>query len=270
MARFAPVAPLSLHQQLSERGLLGNYHLLIAPKVLDKPEAYQDFYRYWRRPSETFVIMDNGVIETEDPGNAEMLMKASLLVGADVTILPDIPDDAEATLQIALPVAEKLHSTGHKVIPVLQGTTLRQVQACARSYEKHIPYFQGFAVPRSLVNQLGNRHEVVEYLANQFKGYTVHLLGLSDSLTNDLYTANVYDNVVGVDSAIPVHMSYLILREWSSKRPKRPKDYWDWTSNRGGWANENVRRIRGWLNDVNFVPTKLGGLSVQMETPEAE
>jgi len=215
--------------------------------------------------------MDNGVIETGDPGNSVDLIAAAITVNANAVMLPDLPGDAEGTLQAALPVAEDLLKAHIKPTPILQGVTLKETEACARSFAKHLPSFKGFGVPRSFVENMDSRAKIVEYLLKRFPDQPVHLLGLSNNLADDLYVANNYENVMGLDSAIPIHMNELISQEgWVGKRPKRPHDYWKWTSLRTAYGQANVRRIKGWLRGANYVRTEREDLLALMETQKAE
>ena len=259
--KFAPVVPIDMQYGLGDNGLMGDYHLLIAPQVLKRKEAYARYYR--AEPVAT--IMDNGVIETDDPGNWEELREAANVVGADYVVLPDVPDDVEGTLKVSEENAKFLWQV-FPLLGVVQGTDEKEVRNCIKALAK-IEGVVGFAVPRSLVDHFGTRLKVVQYIEKNFQDMPIHLLGLSDNLEDDLYVANKSEQVIGLDSAIPIHMGYLIERTWSLGRPRRPSDYW---LRRGvpKYAAENIRRIRGWLQGVNYVPTKPEVSFPPQETPE--
>jgi len=237
-------------EALQDRGLMGDYHLLIAPKVLEEPAAHEDFYR--RIPRAT-VIMDNGVIETDDPGDAEMLIEAARLVNADWTVLPDVPDDAVATLQLAVDAAEIMApALRSPLIGVIQGTDIKTLLKCAKGLQKHIPTLGAIGVPRSLIAHIGSRTEITMRIVDELK-LPVHLLGISNDLLDDLYTANTVPEVMGLDSAAPVYSDQLMnLVDW--EKTDRPHNYWQW-HHFTQTSSQNIRRMRGWLTGVNYVPT---------------
>ncbi len=253
--RFAPVTSITVQEYLRDIGVMGDYHLLIAPKVLERADRYARFYRLMGHSQSRMVIMDNGMIETGDPGSADMLHEAAMLVMADKVMLPDVPEDTDATIELAVRASKDLRF--HNLIPIVQGKTKKELKYCVDTFAKEIPSeMPFFGIPRSLVDTFGTREGVVDYIAKKFDGKAkVHMLGMSSNLLDDLTVCRLYkDIVLGMDSAIPIHMSSLITQMWEDERPRRPKDYWE-RNVVGRYSVENVRRVKGWLRGVNFALT---------------
>ena len=185
-ARFAPVAPLAIQQGLELRGVMGDYHLLIASEVVKNPQEYTEFYRAWRVTPDHCVVMDNGMIETGYAGDAELLLGATRIVGAEYILLPDVPDNAEATLQIAIPVGEEMIAKGYRPTPILQGTTRKELVECIKQFAKNLEGFKGFAIPRSINDYECRRSDIAKYLLRRFRTHSVHLLGFSSDLEDDI------------------------------------------------------------------------------------
>lgn len=64
----------------------GQYNMCLA-HLMDRP-AYRDFFREQSRKG-FFVLMDNGVVETNEPLKMEELIEIAEDIGATEMVLPD-------------------------------------------------------------------------------------------------------------------------------------------------------------------------------------
>jgi len=74
----------------------GQYNMCLA-HLMNRP-AYRDFFREQSRKG-FFVLMDNGVVETDEPLKMEELIEIAEDIGATEMVLPDAIRDKELTLE---------------------------------------------------------------------------------------------------------------------------------------------------------------------------
>jgi hypothetical protein len=249
MGQFAPVGPLSVYRALEDEGILGDYHLLISHKVLEDAHGWHDFYDgLWRRGHYPLVIMDNGVHERTIPSEVDELVEASRVVDASIVVVPDALDDAELTLTLARRYVPELRarcSRPRRLMGVAQGRDERDAIWVGNSLATI--GVDMLAVSRDLTNVYGTRTRVIAQLPSD---KPVHLLGLSDSLTDDTFCSRLH-SVVGIDSAMPVWLNDSCLLCADSRdviARKRPPNYWEWS--RGdvtAYSLRNVQIMRDWV-----------------------
>jgi hypothetical protein len=154
---FAPVAPLHVLQQLGDDA--GNYHLLLAHEVLADIGSWNRLFNL--RPGRDFIIMDNSLIETGQPLDADKLLEAFDAVSANVLVLPDKLGDTEETIRLSIQAFEQL--TKLKIRPedtliVAQGQSTADLVSCVGTIANHIGDLPGMiSVPRVVCQQLGTR-----------------------------------------------------------------------------------------------------------------
>lgn len=246
--RYAPVGPLQGLRSLDDAKLLGDYHLLIAPIVLESDWAYADFFTH-RHPDMT-VIMDNGVIELGYPLDVPSLARAAKIVNASVVVLPDTIDDAKFTVKQARH-AHKEYRRLDKLTPlmgVVQGRTFEECLECA---EQLVGIgVDWLAVPRGLTKNLGTRVPLVQTVATEH-GLPIHVLGFSDNIEDDIKAAASHRLVQGIDAATPMWANQWLPLHPPVDEPKslglgkRPEQFW----HRGvdERAGHNVETVRRWL-----------------------
>lgn len=267
---FAPVAPLSAHRQLESRGALGNYNLLIASEILKDHEGYEEFWQ-GRRNDASCLIMDNGVIETGAPLPIPLLAKAASIVGAQVLVLPDTIDDSKMTIKqvrttMALLSTRQARSSmpgGLAYLGVVQGTTFAECMDCA---DAHVQAgVSWLAIPRGLTPNIGSRFGLVEAIAEEHPEIKLHLLGFSENLHDDIYSAVASRAVVGIDAATPVWLGLLGKRlspsmTHAGEPPRnanfgrRPEWFWQTGPQTEFYADQiaaNVLTVRRWLYDAS-------------------
>lgn len=250
---FAPVAPLEVLRTLQATRSLGDYHLLIAPTVLDRAFAYEQFFR--TRESMT-VIIDNGVVELGYPLPIRQLDQAASLIGSDrhevVVVMPDVINNGQATARLtAGAVAEwRRLKSNVKTLGVAQGTTLKECIECAKALvEEGVDWL---AISKYAAPLLGSRIELAQALYAEFPRTPVHLLGFSENLWDDIKSVAASPMVQGIDSAMPVWANDLLPLNPPDGEPhglvgvRRPVDYWRRPVVQPV-SSTNVRIVREWI-----------------------
>jgi hypothetical protein len=262
MTHFAPVSPLAGLRRLAKTPeALGTYQLLIAPVILKDTTGYRKFFQ---EHDDQFVIVDNGVIELGYALTADELFKAAYLVDAQLVVMPDTIDDAEATLEQTQKALSEFRALDRATdtMGVVQGTTFEECMECARSLvDLGVDWL---APPRGLTKNLGTRVPLVQALASEF-GLPMHVLGFSDNIEDDLMAAMTHRSVRGIDAATPSWLPSLlppVPPTDSRYLGKRPKNFWD--APLGIFAEQNILTVHRWLTAVQSALTGGGGLVGQM------
>lgn len=251
-SRFAPVAPVRVHQRLAEAGVLGDYHLLLAHQVLAGPTKHADFYR----KLDAYIIMDNSLIELGYPMPVEDVVGAAEMVGASIIVLPDILGDRIGTLNKSAKAMDEfnhLTSKGFgrrkvKALGVAQGKTFNDVFSCARDMVKELGVGM-VSIPRHVTEKIGSRIKLVQKVSSY--GKPIHLLGFSNNIFDDMSALSV-PGVTGIDSAVPIWYG-LQGFSLSGEPPvnadfgKRPSDYEDQTDINTK-VIQNIRTVERWAN----------------------
>lgn len=226
-ARYSPVAPISLLQQLHQHNLLGDYLLLLAHDVLEHPEEYLSLTDdvAARYANDLFIIMDNSVIETGAPLPMDKVLQAANIVSANVVVSPDVIGDFESTKILFEDVPHELKQRefgGLMLVP--QGDEYKALYDCVDWYLEHSNSVY-WGVPRWIANTFGTRKFIVDYIADNCSGALIHLLGMSAHLNDDLEVA-MHPNVIGIDSANPLVLG-LHNVQYSTGGIHLPRgDYW--------------------------------------------
>src|SRR3954462_11380334 len=139
--QVAPVASLPIYKRLDEAGLLGAYHLLIATEVAKDLDAWAEFWQYRNqkirvgdRMMDTFIIMDNGLIETGAAADLSLIKDACDAVGATCLVLPDALGDFEGTLKLVRKHFKAFQKTGIPLMGVVQGKTVEEAESLLTFY----------------------------------------------------------------------------------------------------------------------------------------
>lgn len=275
MDRFAPVAPIAIHERMADAGVLGSYHLLLAHQVLASPAVHKAFYRHRlpvmikngnalrERNGKPYIIMDNSLIELGYPLPVADVLVAAETVNASVVVLPDVLGDRIKTLELSAQAANELnelrvssaYARGVRMLGVAQGQTLNDVFSCARDLIQQVGV-DLVSIPRHVTAKVGSRVKLAE-MVRQY-GKPVHLLGFSENLLDD-FTALGIPGVIGIDSAVPIWFG-LQGFELPTTPPvdadfgKRPKDYESQTEI-NSQVIRNLRRVDRWVNIVKGART---------------
>lgn len=250
MARYAPVVPLEIARYLKDIKLLGDYHLLLAHDILERPREYQDVYS--DIPNVT-IILDNSIIELGKPLDMDSLLRAAEIIKPRYLVIPDVMGDADATLAEAEMFTRSMTRCGSKIplMAVVHGKTKMEAFQCAR-FLKMMLGVGALSVPRVLTQLLGTRMEVVNEIVRKYPYLALHLLGFSDDLLDDIACARV-PGVMGIDSAVPVRgaLQHKIITLDSTYNVGPRGAFWSQTvpdEDTGTYVIANVVRVRSWIH----------------------
>lgn len=248
MAKYSPVGPIAVLEQLHKYNVLGDYLLLIAPDVIAHPNRYKALVDSLRQTvDDLFIIMDNGVIENGTPLDIQSTLLACDVVKANVVVLPDTLRSREATCKAAVEAAQVVQDH-YDIMAVPQGRTTAEVLSCVEQLRDSIdPKYWG--IPRWMANDFGSRHYAVDAVMHCTRNPHVHLLGMSQRHADDLECSHRI-GVSGIDSANPLVMGMHNIKQAGNfvhlDRNFGGKNYWDCTD-----VNEimvqNVKTIRKYV-----------------------
>jgi hypothetical protein len=218
-------------------------YLMALAHLIDKPgmEQYTEFFKRKAKQENTFIIMDNGLIEGDPRPISELLNKA-IDIGADELILPDVFRNSKATLYAVEEATMYLaaHYTefgemGFMAVP--QGETLEQWLSCAVLLLEN-PAVSCLGVPKVLVDIVGRdgRYIAIKQLMDRvgdLGGRDLHLLGcwrtpLEVSIIAKAIEQGDLPEIRGVDSAIAYVAARSNLKLNAGDRPdSHPIDFAD-------------------------------------------
>jgi hypothetical protein len=188
MARFAPVCSAAIMHELINRGVEGNYHVVPASAVLEKPDA-------WRLFGHGDFVMVSPSTTGGRPLEPALVAEAAKTVAATAVLLPSYDGNMQLTVSMALEAAP--HFEGRALVGVIQGRTFEEYLDCAKTLAIHCNC-RHFAIPASAVQRAGSRI----FLARALDG-PVHLLGMSTSLADDIASAKFAE---GLSSDVPLRL----------------------------------------------------------------
>ncbi len=218
--RFAPVCGIQMYEGMQLARKLPNYHLLLAHDVLAREDRYRAVFRPLRAtdPHST-VILDNSVVELKSPMvDSYQISKAALAVKANVIILPDVYEDAEATIIQCQReynywegvMDETLGSPNYSFMMVPQGKTVKEFAACASAFadQEKYPRIHWWGIPRNLAKWHGTRLTGLRICGTVAPHRDIHMLGFSDDFVDDFNTCNFGGfKIRGMDSAVPLRIN---------------------------------------------------------------
>lgn len=241
MSKYAPVAPVEILLQIKERNMLQGYMLLLAHDVVQKPDKYAQLMHKF----EGTVILDNSLIELGHPAPVDTMLAAAAITKPTFVVLPDVLNEREETVRLATDAI----NTWFKRLPpetgamiAAQGNSPEDALWCVdeiigRGSKQNCKVDKVMVgVPREVANKQGSRAKLVQLLV-QAK-YQVHLLGMSNCLSDDLMCAKLY-GVQGIDSASPLRAG------WEGKRYD---GYTDWMRPR----EEYFEQCKGFSMDMCY------------------
>ncbi len=242
--RYSPIAPINLLEDMLELEIttgyhtIGNYLLLLAHDVLNHPMQYEDLVtaiRYhYREDNDTFIIMDNSIIELGRAMSAGDVIEAACVVEASCIMTPDAIGGFEETQALVREQAHELMHSNFPLMRVPQGAHYAELVECVNWLAEvlpapaHIPMYWG--IPRWIATKLGSRKPLANYIGNMDSYVYMHLLGMSDNYSDDIDCIRV-PYVMGIDSANPMVMGIdgLNIRVPTQRIHLPRGNYWDST-----------------------------------------
>lgn len=172
-----------------------------------------------------YVIMDNSLIELGGAVDVETVYNAAKQCNADEFILPDVYQDADATIQTVAKSIGWLYETEHihemRLMAVCQGATIADFIKCFRTLEK-MPEIHCIGIPKVAATLMPGGRPALEYLW-QGSPKAIHLLGCWQSLTE----FERYQNPASIrscDTCIPALLSTHDIKSAWADRPKKTID----------------------------------------------
>jgi len=266
MSKFAPVVPAPIAQWMQGDGvgedLLGDYHLLLAHDVVANANLYKKVYSEVRkRWKDSFIILDNSVVELGDAVGNGVLFEAAKIVLPDCIVVPDVMGDGIASRYRAQHFCREYTRAVHEdevlnrlhipLMGVIHGRDLDDCLGTAFEYWCTSP-IDYVGIPRVLTKMLGSRMPVLQSVlrSSYFRG--VHLLGFSDNLLDDVSCARM-KGVGGIDSAVPIRAALQGQRmTLDVNKDYGPRgDFWnspvDLIKRRAVNVTDNIIQIRNWI-----------------------
>ncbi len=220
-ARYSPIAPIALLEDLQEKMLLGNYLLLLGHDMLQNMDRYKTLIENIRtedRNHPPFIILDNSTIERGHPLTPEEMRPIIEGLDIDCYCLPDAMGDRNLTIEWAREHKDIAMDLNVPIMHIPQGATMEEWCGCAVELYgdeniPHIPHLNFgdlFAVPRWLTNKFGSRKPAIQFLnkmlVNAIAGtHSIHLLGMSENFRDDI-ASTALPYVRGIDSANPLSL----------------------------------------------------------------
>lgn len=251
MAKFAPVAPIQLLEQLFDYDpeLFGNYHLLLAHHTAEYRERFRSLFNRARQyfgDEHLTVIMDNSVVETGGFVDTDMMQVALEAIDRDgglkpIAVLPDVMGDGPATLEATVKAIDDWSQWPCELMMVTQGPDMDGFLTNL-AYVKREDRIQWIGVPRVLVESLGSRQEATEEavaVMEECPGKRVHLLGFSDNVWDDQKCAHI-QGVFGIDSAVPLRYNNV----WTPAVDPGPRGNWFETARLNNFVTSNLHGAR--------------------------
>lgn len=258
-ARFAPVGPLPLIRSIwdanpKNHSQHGSYHLILAHDVL-KAENMLPYELHFRQVreffgSDTLLIMDNSIVELGNAVDMKVVAQAGELVGADVLVLPDVMGDGPKTRLRFLDDIRKIQKKplgNFDLMAVPQGPTLQDFAACLEVFAD-FEEVTWIGIPRIATQQLGSRHKLIQLARAINPDWSLHLLGFSDDVVDDVLCANL-GHIEGIDSAVPIRAGQKGIRfNLANSDYGKRGDYWESTEHTAA-AIENIEYVRDLIGE---------------------
>lgn len=187
------------------------------------------------------VILDNSICELGQSVTIDLIVDAHSLVRPDVTVLPDVYEDAAQTITDCLVALEEWPKKLGPYMIVPQGHTLEEFFNCAAKFAQQ-PEIHYWGVPRNLVRFLGTRGRAIDIVHMLNPKRKIHLLGFSDNMLDDLYCAR-NPKVYGIDSAVPIRVEGNFD---PTKDPGKRGDWWD-TTHPTQQQRSNYQTVQEWI-----------------------
>jgi hypothetical protein len=159
------------------------------------------------------IIMDNSIVELGDAVNFDMIAEAVVTVKdgvPDATVWPVLPDVMGNGIQTREAVAAAYEEweagmPGDGFMVVVQGTDIDDYIESLEYFTdgSRFPDIDVLGVPRILHKTCGSRVHPMRLAREYAERYTIHMLGFSDNITDDVDSACILPSC-GIDSAVPL------------------------------------------------------------------
>lgn len=271
MAYFLPVAPANYLESIYEHNQVpANRHaFLLAHEVVADASSYARLKQlYW--DAGHILLLDNSAIELGSAVDDQMVYEAQSITGANVVVLPDVLENAEATLESCWRVYERwlqfyknrkpdANSMGvtAELLFIPQGETLRAWVWCLETFLSRcrlygLEYPKWIGIPRNTTKRIViSRTELID-VVNALGKFKIHLMGFSDYMIDDMISARHHPRVVSIDSNAPFRMEEFMMTSFVPSRGS-----W-WQDNKDMHVNDiSLNAVANWRRVNNIVNTGL-------------
>ncbi len=253
MARYSPIAPIDLLEEMHSLGILGSYLLLLTHDVLLYSNRYQNLIRKVRMEHKdaTFIIMDNSVVELGEAALTSDVIHAAKCVTADCIMTPDCIAGFKATKELIRDQKEELLKSGYPLMRVPQGISTPELVECITWLRTELPADKGspeyWGIPRWITNTLGSRVSLVQFINQTSALPKIHMLGMSKDYADDIRCTTLPD-VIGIDSANPLVLGFAGYLMSGEKGNAARNQGMHIHLERGGYWHQEVLHVAAALN----------------------
>jgi hypothetical protein len=240
-----------------DRGTIGDYHLLLAHDVVQKPESYQRVFQKPRMMSAR-IIMDNSICELGTAVSVDVVLEAvKILPHVECVVLPDVYLKQQETIEQCKDALvswtevfkRKVSHWEPRYMMVPQGTSIGWFTYCAQQFARdgRINYW---GVPRNIVEYHGSRARAIQAVQMINPHRYTHLLGFSHDVLDDMTCARM-PYVTGIDSAVPIRMAHHnidIGENMHADLPPRKETNWWEDGSYDELARRNHHTVKNWLS----------------------
>lgn len=229
-----------LPQSYINLALDDTYHMALAHLIqAEGMDRYTQFFKEQGNRAESYVIMDNGLIEGNARPIMELIDKAAY-INANEIVMPDAWQDKNKTLHLLDEAYGVLYHNNIEIgtMAVPQGATYEEWMDCAVRILKDFP-ITCLGIPKMLISIAGRdgRLKVIKDLwanhAELLVGKGIHLLGCWQTPLELTFIAKAVESqlipdVRGVDSVIAYNFTRAGLKLNEADRPDNdPIDFKD-------------------------------------------
>lgn len=231
MPRFAPVCPIRMYKELQETNpkAMGDYFLLLAHDVIDKPKEYEEIFK----DKGYTIIMDNSVIELGSSVSAKALKEACDIVGANILAIPDVLENGDETITSAINFM--IDWSGHtlgtyndtELMFIPQGKDLKDYVSCMLEAVKYKIPMDWIGIARNTTRRIiDTRQDLIGFFSTLAPDSKLHLLGFSADTEDDIKCAK-HPKIQGIDSAVPVRTFQNVFPHVLILDPGPREDWWE-------------------------------------------
>lgn len=206
MAVFCPVCPAHMYVDIkkwNERYIRNN--LFLAHDVVEHPKEYTDAFVGVRH----FSFMDNSLVELGGAVDLNMVKEAVRITRSQVFVLPDVLGEGQESTERTIAAYNDWKVAIPQALPmaVVQGKDYEDWVTSLEGIAKSIPGVPWVAIPRHTETWKyhGYRMPLVELAHMYLPHARIHLLGFSDRMDHDLFSAR-HPAVSSIDSAVPLRL----------------------------------------------------------------
>lgn len=269
MSSFAPIVPTAHLDQFTKTEV----YLALA-QVAKVDSEYMDFYRKKSREDGCIVVLDNGAFELGESLSTEELFQIWKDMGANEVAMADVIMNQKETEQATIDCFDyflskmtmpQIKNTRLMIIP--QGQNYREWDKCFKNTFNHLEKWidpsiitVGVAKNFAKASMGTGRASYIQRSVARLRakhGFDVHLLGMTEDLTEVTQCFNQHPWIRSCDSAKPATYGYAKLEmtiyyERQDPNPGRPDDFFDLEFDRYQMylAQENVQVMRTRIGDL--------------------